>query len=367
MTRRKTLAILSAGLGGGLLLLGLLTGFVPQSDGPELRRRASTQVVSLRPEDMPAPIEAESRDGRFLAIRCAVDVAAVPPQERTAAQSPAGPTAQIVSFEAGGVRLEMGREEIFYRHAGEAAPLTPLLALDGASMPPLLTDQPRQYGDSLDAQGRPLRWQAEEKLLTGYMPRAVRVPDMSKLVWHTPSGDVLAKAAHYRELVETFSRRYGLDTDLIFAIIHSESSFRPSLVSGRSAMGLMQLLPSTAGGEVHRFLYGRSSEVGFEDLCVPEVNIRYGTAYLHILMTRYFQDVRDPLSREYCVVAAYNMGPNRLLRVFGASHAEAVARINSMDAAELYEELTARLPIRETRFYVAKVQRMKGHFAAELD
>ena len=56
MLRRKTLVILSLSLGSALLLLGLLAGFVPQSEGPEVRRRASAHVVSLRPEDLPEPI-----------------------------------------------------------------------------------------------------------------------------------------------------------------------------------------------------------------------------------------------------------------------------------------------------------------------
>ena len=154
---------------------------------------------------------------------------------------------------------------------------------------------------------------------------------------------------------------------LVYAIIHSESDFSPTLVSGKSAMGLMQLLPSTASGEVHRFLYGRRGDVGFDDLRVPEINIRYGTAYLHILLTRYFQNVSDPEAREYCTVAAYNMGPNRFLRLYGATPEEAVARINTMNADELYEDLTRRLPVRETRAYVAKVRRMKHHYAALLE
>ena len=114
---------------------------------------------------------------------------------------------------------------------------------------------------------------------------------------------------------------------------------------------------------MHRFLYGRPGDVSFDELRVPEINIRYGTAYLHILLTRYFQDVSDPLSREYCAVAAYNMGPNRFLRLYGKTGEEAVARINELSAEQLYEDLTARLPVRETRFYVAKVRRMKGQYA----
>ena len=176
-------------------------------------------------------------------------------------------------------------------------------------------------------------------------------------------GGLFARARRYQQLVENFARRYNLSAELVYAIIHSESDFSPTLVSDKSAMGLMQLLPSTASDEVHRFLYGRPGDVSFDELRVPEINIRYGTAYLHILLTRYFQDVSDPLSREYCAVAAYNMGPNRFLRLYGKTGEEAVARINELSAEQLYEDLTARLPVRETRFYGAKVRRMKGQYA----
>ena len=171
-------------------------------------------------------------------------------------------------------------------------------------------------------------------------------------------------AGTFRQIVEQCANRYRLSTALVYAIIHSESNFSTTLVSNRSAMGLMQILPGTASGEIHRFLHGRSGEVGFSQLRNPEVNISYGTAYLHILQSRYFGNVTDPLSREYCTVAAYNMGPNRLLRFYGPDNARAVERINAMTPDELYQDLVTRLPHRETRAYVARVRQMKTQYAA---
>ncbi len=176
-------------------------------------------------------------------------------------------------------------------------------------------------------------------------------------------GSLPARAVRYQQLVENFARRYNLSTELVYAIIHSESSFSTTLVSNKSAMGLMQILPDTASGEVHKYLYGHTGDISFDELSVPEVNIRYGTTYLHILLTRYFAGVYDPRAREYCAVAAYNMGPNRFLRLYGKSNEEALEAINAMTAEELYEDLTRRLPVAETRAYVAKVARMKGHYA----
>ena len=351
MLRRKTLVILSLSLGSALLLLGLLAGFVPQSEGPEVRRRASAHVVSLRPEDLPEPIVSRGDGTRLWAVRLpAVSPDAVrrietddPDLSGRAGQAD---TDQIISFEKSGVRLDMGGDDLLFGEEATPTDLAPLLALDGVSMPLLVTAQPRQYGDALDARGRPLRWQAAETLLSGYTPVNPRPADSGRKAAeemlpedaYFDGGGLFARARRYQQLVENFARRYNLSAELVYAIIHSESDFSPTLVSDKSAMGLMQLLPSTASDEVHRFLYGRPGDVSFDELRVPEINIRYGTAYLHILLTRYFQDVSDPLSREYCAVAAYNMGPNRFLRLYGKTGEEAVARINELSAEQLYED-----------------------------
>ena len=395
MQRRKTLVLSSLCLAGAgsALLLGLLSGFAPRGEGFEIRRRASAQVVSLQAQDMPAPIFQTGDGTHVWAVRRPVRAEASGPGESTLAAARAvcemlaqRRNGEFISFEPEGIRLSMASAAPLFGFEGEAARpaddagLAPLVALDGASAPQLLAVEPFRVSDALDMEGRPLRWQDTGGLMAAYRPvppasARVTAPAapavLPALAAPSPrafaSGEASAKAHRYQELVENFARRYNLNTALIYAIIHSESDFSPTLVSGKSAMGLMQLLPSTASGEVHRFLYGRRGDIGFDDLRVPEINIRYGTAYLHILLTRYFQNVTDPLSREYCTVAAYNMGPNRFLRLYGATSDEAVARINAMSSDELYEDLTRRLPVRETRAYVAKVRRMKHHYAAQLD
>lgn len=236
--------------------------------------------------------------------------------------------------------------------------LTPLLPLDGASRPLLYGNF--QGAEALDLEGKPLRWAISPTFLAGLSPpRPWIVPET------TPSKEVIPKkfmpgsASSYRELVKTFSARFGLNASLVLAIIHSESNFSPTLVSSKSAMGLMQLLPSTASGEIHRFLYGKSGQIGFEDLRNPELNIRYGTAYLHILHTRYFPNIRNGNIREICVIAAYNLGPNRFIKLYGATPDQAAEVINTMSEEDFVNDLQSRLPVTETRNYVNKVRRMK--------
>ena len=382
MKRRTTLLLISLGLAAALLVLGLLAGFVPQSEGPELRRRASGAVARLRPEDMPAPIVAQGDGARLWAVRRAVATAPENAQGGRAEDNLAADRSKIkaggraiVSFDAGGVNLDTGEPAIAFM--GDAqGDFAPLLALDGASAPLLVSNQPRDYGDALDEAGRPLRWMSPRAMLAGYSPKVVRRAAIEVLRHGTlPDGYVLdiddsdieklhARARRYQNLVETFARRYNISTELLYAIIHSESDFSPTLVSNKSAMGLMQVVPDTANDEVSRYLYGRMGDVGFEELRVPETNIRYGTTYLHILYTRYFAGVHNPLSREYCIIAAYNMGPNGFLKLYGKSLEEATDKINAMTAEELYRDLATRLPARETRYYLARVQRMKVQYAS---
>ena len=403
MKQRNTILLISLGLAAALLVLGLLAGFVPQTEGPELRRRASGMVARLRPEDMPIPIQAQGDGIRQWAVRGTVEshpeqTSGGSPQTCLAVDASTSARAsgahktqgissatgsatgqalvrRIVSFGPDGVILDTGEPSLAF--SGDAqGDFAPLLALDGVSIPLLVSNQPRDYGDALDAAGRPLRWVTPTAMMAGYSPRVVRRAAIEVLrhgtVFDNFVGDIddndmeklQARARRYQNLVENFSRRYNLSTELVYAIIHSESDFSPTLVSNKSAMGLMQVVPDTANDEVHKYLYGRMGDVGFEDLRVPETNIRYGTTYLHILFTRYFSGVHNPLAREYCAIAAYNMGPNRFLRLYGKTVEEAVDNINAMTVDAFYRDLATRLPARETRFYVARVQRMKAQYAS---
>lgn len=349
--RRLLLALLLC-----LVLAIFVCVYVKNSNrlGSVLRMPANSHLQALSAEDFPAPIENLEADGHVWALRRSASTATLNPAFAEAAQF-IQDSARLVS--------DVPKQP----HLRVLAPI--LFAPDGAS-PPLFASLPPGYGEALDAVGRPVRWRVPENQLAAYnVPRPAPFQTPEPRPVNPKFAKALAKlaparnAGDYRQLVEGFAKRYGLNTNLVMAIIHSESNFTPTLVSPRSAMGLMQLLPSTASDEVHRFLYGRRGQVNFEQLSVPEINIRYGTAYLHILNNRYFANVRDRQVREACVIASYNMGPNGFLRLYGPTPELAVEKINSMSSDEFHDDLPRRLPQRETRFYVEKVKRMKQHYA----
>lgn len=108
---------------------------------------------------------------------------------------------------------------------------------------------------------------------------------------------------------------YGLDANLLHAVVEVESRFNPRARSSKNARGLMQLLPATA----------RRFEV--EDIWDPYENLRGGMAYLRWLLDQYEGDLDLSL-------AAYNAGEHVVDRYGGIP------------------------PFRETRDYVKSVNRI---------
>ncbi len=97
----------------------------------------------------------------------------------------------------------------------------------------------------------------------------------------------------YDHYITKAAERYGMDPNLIKAVIHVESYFNRYAVSSKGARGLMQLMPQTM------------REVGCRDPFDPVQNINGGTRYLKIMMDMFHNDLSLAL-------AAYNAGPNRV-------------------------------------------------------
>ena len=95
------------------------------------------------------------------------------------------------------------------------------------------------------------------------------------------------------QIVREASERHNLDPALVKAVIGTESGWNPKAVSNKGALGLMQLIPSTAG------------RMGVSNAFDPQANVAGGARYLHELLERYNFDLIKAL-------AAYNAGPQRV-------------------------------------------------------
>ena len=100
------------------------------------------------------------------------------------------------------------------------------------------------------------------------------------------------------ELVANIARRHEVEPSLVDSVIRVESNYNPNAVSSAGAMGLMQLIPSTA----KRF--------GVSNTFHPEQNIEGGVRYLKYLMQLYNGDER-------LAIAAYNAGEGAVAKYKG--------------------------------------------------
>lgn len=163
--------------------------------------------------------------------------------------------------------------------------------------------------------------------------------------WHPRAILTVAKGKHFDDLklrfplafeepVTRYAEQRGLDPSWVFAVLRQESVFQPDVRSHAGAMGLMQLMPSTARAVAKKLKtrLRRTSE-----LKKPELNIRFGTYYLNEV----FGELdRNPM----LATAAYNAGPHRVRRWLPEE--------GKIMAPDLWAEL---IPFKETRTYVRRV------------
>ncbi len=106
------------------------------------------------------------------------------------------------------------------------------------------------------------------------------------------------KTERFERIISSKSGKYGLEPEIIKAVITAESNWNPKAVSRKGAIGLMQLMPSTA------------KEMKISDPYNPEENIEAGTRYLRHLLDRFDEDLDLAL-------AAYNAGPGNVEKAGG--------------------------------------------------
>ena len=88
----------------------------------------------------------------------------------------------------------------------------------------------------------------------------------------------------YVNYIRQYSTKYNLEPEMVVSLINAESSFIPNSVSSSGAVGLMQILPSTAE-YISKLI---NEEFDLKKLYEPETNIKYGCFYLNYLQVMYF-------------------------------------------------------------------------------
>ena len=131
------------------------------------------------------------------------------------------------------------------------------------------------------------------------------------------------------------SSQYKLSPYLVLGLMRQESAFNKRVVSSANAIGLMQLLPTTAT-RVARSM--RTKLPNQNDLKKPEVNIQLGVKYLSGLLNDFEDNIIFAL-------ASYNAGPGKVKQWM-----EIRSHLKPLEFME-------SIPYKETRNYVKKVLR----------
>tara|TARA_Y100001970_G_scaffold51654_1_gene65334 strand:+ start:6268 stop:8013 length:1746 start_codon:yes stop_codon:yes gene_type:complete len=129
---------------------------------------------------------------------------------------------------------------------------------------------------------------------------------------------------------------FSVDKELIYAFMHQESMFNASAKSNQGAMGLMQVLPSTA-----KFITS-SKDVKRNNsniLKVPEINLEVGQEYIEYLL-----DLEIVSNNLIYLAAAYNGGPGNLKKW--------KEETNFLEDPLFFME---SIPSRETRWFIEKI------------
>lgn len=170
------------------------------------------------------------------------------------------------------------------------------------------------------------------------------------------------RVAKFKPYVDQYSKKYGISKNLIYAIIRTESNFNQFAVSGAGAIGLMQLVPTSGGKDAYRYTKGKTWTPSKSYLFNAKNNIELGSGYLKLLNKEYLKGIYDPISKEYCVISAYNTGSGNVLKTFSKNRTTAKNIINKKSPSEVYSTLRAKLPYKETRNYLKKVVTYKKQY-----
>ena len=136
----------------------------------------------------------------------------------------------------------------------------------------------------------------------------------------------------YSEYVYKYAKENDIDPYLIFSIIKSESNFERNIESSSVAIGLMQLMETTAKEQAAKLNMEYTKEILYN----PEINLQLGINYLNVLLDYYDQNY-------VLAFAAYNAGIGNVQNWIK----EGIIQPNGRDIENI--------PFKETNMYVRKV------------
>ncbi|MCG9695671.1 murein transglycosylase domain-containing protein [Shewanella sp. Isolate11] len=225
--------------------------------------------------------------------------------------------------------------------------------------------KPFFWGQIRDTDGQPIEYQWRASRYADYLvSQSLRQNSRYQVAIKMVSNHTQIAGDKYINFARQSAQKFSVKTDLIMAIMETESSFNPLARSRSNALGLMQIKANTAGRDYFSLIKGYKHTPSSTYLYDPQKNIEVAAGYLHLLSSRYLKGIHDPQKREYAVISSYNGGTGNLFKSLhpGGSRKQALARINKMTISEFYWFLTHRHIRQESRNYLKKVTKRRPKY-----
>ncbi|MEM7488545.1 MAG: transglycosylase SLT domain-containing protein, partial [Pseudomonadota bacterium] len=183
-----------------------------------------------------------------------------------------------------------------------------------------------------------------------------RYADSAEWIENLGTDEARTRIDEVGPVIRRYAERFGFDPDLLLAQAWQESRLDQSRQSQVGAVGVMQVMPSTAADPV----------VGIPDVTGLDENVHAGVKYLRWLRDTHFSDPAiDPLDRTLLSFAAYNAGPG------GVERARARAAEMGLDPNVWFENVEIAIQqavSREPAVYVRNIFKyyVSYHLLAEL-
>ena len=132
----------------------------------------------------------------------------------------------------------------------------------------------------------------------------------------------------YESVIDEYANKYGVEKSIVYAVINVESGFDTKTVSRVGAIGLMQIMPTTAED------CAKKLQLEDVDLYDVETNIKIGCYYISYLMKLFDGNIKNVLS-------AYNWGLGNVNDWIKEGNVDEYGSIENV-------------PVNETRMYYVK-------------